>query len=58
MNIIDLIVYEKLKKERNNHLEDTHQIQLEIPTYDYYIEKDLEKDKSKDEPKRVIIIDI
>ena len=58
MNIIDLIVYEKLKKERNNHLENTRQIQLEIPTYDYYIEKDLEKDKSKDEPKRVIIIDI
>ena len=55
---IDLIVYEKIKKENDNSLENTRQIQLEVPSYDYYIERDLEKDQNKDEPKRVIIIDI
>ncbi len=58
MTAIDLIIYEKIKKESDNSLEDTRQIQLEVPSYDYYIERDLGKDKSKDEPKRVIIIDI
>ena len=58
MTNIDLIIYEKIKKESERNLENTRQIQLEVPSYDYYIERDLEKDQSKDEPKRVIIIDI
>lgn len=58
MTNIDLIIYEKIKKENDNNLEKTRQIQLEVPSYDYYIERDLEKDQTQDEPKRVIIIDI
>ena len=58
MTSIDLIVYEKIKKEIDNRLEDARQIHLEVPSYDYCLERDLGKVKSKDEPKRVIIIDI
>ena len=55
MNDLDLLIIEKIQKEKQAE-EESRRIHLELPVYDnYYTNKDIKKEK---EPKRVIIIDL
>jgi hypothetical protein len=54
--LLDMVIYENLKKvetESNSKLE---QLQLEIPEYDYYVVEN--SNKKEEEPKRVIEIEL
>lgn len=54
--LLDMVIYENLKKvetESNSKLE---QLQLEISEYDYYVVEN--SNKKEEEPKRVIEIEL
>ena len=55
MNDLDLLIIEKIQKEKQAE-EESRRIHLDLPVYDnYYTNKDTKKEK---EPKRVIVIDL
>lgn len=55
VELTDLIIADILKKRERELSE--HQIHLEVPCYKHFIEQ-VDVNKDKKEPKRVIIIDI
>ena len=55
MNDLDLVIIEKIRRDRQAE-EETKRVHLELPVYDnYYANKNARKEK---ESKRVIIIDL
>lgn len=54
MEDIDIVILNKISKSRNN--EDDRRLKLELPVENLYYEK--EEEVKKEEPKRVIIIEL
>ena len=54
MEDIDVVILNEISKRRNN--EDDRRLQLELPIKDLYYKK--EEEIKKEEPKRVIIIEL
>jgi hypothetical protein len=54
--LLDMVIYENLKKVETESNSRFEQLQLEIPEYDYYVADNI--DKKEEEPKRVIEIEL
>ena len=54
--LLDMVIYENIKKKEAELNSDFEQLQLEIPEYDYNI--DNSKKQNEKEPKRVIEIEL
>lgn len=54
--LLDMVIYENMKKKETELNSGFEQIQLEIPEYDHYV--DNSKQQKEEEPKRVIEIEL
>ena len=54
--LLDMVIYENLKKVETESNSRFEQLQLEIPEYDYYVADNI--NKKEEEPKRVIEIEL
>lgn len=54
--LLDMVIYENLKKVETESNLKFEQLQLEIPEYDYYVVEN--SNKKEEEPKRVIEIEL
>jgi hypothetical protein len=54
--ILDMVIYENMKKKETEANSGFEQLQLEIPEYDHYV--DNSNKQKEEEPKRVIEIEL